>query len=306
MLLGMEDSSRRQFQDLESCARILFDDLELIRVCEYQIEEPMVNLVMATIFRHIDNSDDVDKLARVIVGDNELLRAEVDAALQEDSLFRESKPEFKEAVKNHAPEVIEDYFQINRVKQHMEHEAVLVLSSNASLNRAFLSLQRQVSPDFMLIILSMAGLRVALPKIKVRDDDSLAEFKEKYESERQAYIDSFRGFLAECKGRLETGAYRDAWEYAAWNTDQDVHKQLHQLETAVAKTETKVLKKMGISLLQSAPKIIRSAGNLRFGDTAEAILEVLWKGLGILDERAEFLKNNPSLSYLYHLQVNEP
>ncbi|GAB5496966.1 MAG: hypothetical protein Phyf2KO_20460 [Phycisphaerales bacterium] len=158
------------------------------------------------------------------------------------------------------------------------------------------------SPSKTLAALAASGIHTAMPNIGSNHLELAVELKSKFNDERIKYLHYFEDHISAAHKATSEGCYKDAWEYAMYETGPALSKALHDYTKAIQNSDKKLLKNIALGTWQEAPAMCSTLGS----GIPMATLPVLFKifvssfSTSQREKLAEY--GLPHASYLYKIQ----
>ena len=109
-----------------------------------------------------------------------------------------------------------------------------------------------ISARTSILLLAAAGLEFALPKFSlgVPNADEVVDLKQKLREEREAYLGAVAKLASESFDRINSGAYRDAVEWARNESEFHINPKIVELERALLKQNKTILKRLSVDFIR--------------------------------------------------------
>lgn len=158
------------------------------------------------------------------------------------------------------------------------------------------------SPSKTLAALAAAGVHTCLPNITASNPDIILNIKDKYNSERLAYLHHFSTHISTAHQSVQQGAFKDAWEYATYTTNPEIEKALNQYTRAIKNGDSKLLKSIAFGTLSNTPTICSAIATSGLASILPILFQILLSKFS--ESRKEKLAEFglPHISYIYKLR----
>jgi hypothetical protein len=131
-----------------------------------------------------------------------------------------------------------------------------------------------VSARTSILLLAAAGLEFTLPKFSLGEPnaDEVSDLKQKLHEEREAYLRAVSKLANESFDRINSGAYRDAVEWARNESEFHINPKVAELELALSKQNKTILKRLAINFIRDG---IPSVGKALMADGIGSASKIL-------------------------------
>lgn len=306
---GTANTTKQQFGRIAVAAQLIADDISVFEPDKYiPTDNQVVDTIILGAMREIDSIlQNAPERERIEFYSSTSIKMNMAERALERSLemFSELWPDIeetdKDAVASHILDVLHAYYPIHVIGA--TNSDALFLSSDPFANKAYATTGADdLSAEKILAILATSGIEIALPCIYSRDADVIAEIKERFSSERLDYIAYLRGFLKECHLAIKAGDYRDAWHFAQYCSTNDLLVKLHNFESAVARSDKKLLSAAATNISGKGVSILQSALSGNWVGAGWEVMSSLIESLRGGTVRSKAKAEYPMVSYVFHIK----